>query len=304
MTSNPKRTKKPTVHNPTNFEPSDYTVIGYIDNQPPYVPPSIPWDSDAAEFYREERKRWAAEFDHLFPKGNAFKCEHCGQGNVRYVVSALHVPTGEHTCFGDICCDRLELPNHEAFRAKLIRSKAAAAAKAKALDEAKAKFLEGNQSFAEAYQSLRNAPENHSRNYFASDIAHKFDTYGELSDKQVTAFISSVARDLKWKAEKEAEAVSSILIPELKDGKVSMEGEIVSIKMHYSEIWGNSMKMLVKLTDGNKVWGSFPAPLAEAKADKGDKISFIATVTKSDEDEHFGFFKRPSKTKIIEKAQP
>ena len=295
------RKKVSTIHNPVNFEPSDYKILGYFDNQPPQVSPMANWaDPATADFYKRMRDEWNRDFARLFPNGNAYKCQHCGQGNVRYVVSALHEATGEHVCFGDICCERLNFENHDKFAAAQIRSKAQAAMKRAELEKNQAEFLANNESFAEALREARSNPDAHSRNYFASDIAHKFLTYGSLSDKQVTAFISSIARDLKWAADKEAEAIAAIDLPPLMTGKTVMTGEIVSIKAQESQ-FGTCWKMLVKLKDGNKVWGSVPAAISDASV--GDTVTFSATVEKSEKDDHFGFFKRPTKAGIQEKKE-
>lgn len=294
--------RKPSVHNPVNFEPSDYKIIGYFDNVPPQASPMIDWaDPDSAHYFRQMRMNWESDFKALFPNGNAYKCQHCGQGNVRYVVAAIHEKTGEHVCFGDICCERLNFEDHNAFAAAQIRSKAQAALKRHKLEQDQADFLKANQSFAEALKEARSNPDAHSRNHFASDIAHKFLTYGSLSEKQVAAFISSIARDLKYIADKAADAAAAPTLPPFVEGnKISMTGEILSIKTQYGA-YGPCVKLLVKLLDGNKVWGSLPSGLGDAAV--GDKVTFTATVTKSDTDEHFGFFKRPTKAGIEQKKE-
>ena len=55
--------------------------------------------------------------------------------------------------------------------------------------------------------------------------------------------------------------------------------------------------MLVKDDLGFKVLGSVPAKLAKAK---GRSVSFSATVQPSEDDEKFGFFKRPTKATFNE----
>ena len=276
--------KRSTVHNPVNFEPSDYVVIGYIDNVPPIY---------------NDYQTWQDEFNRLFPDGNAFKCQHCGQGNVRYVVSALHVPTGNHTCFGDICCERLQLPNHEAFRSKIIRSVAAHESKLVALSNTKKKFLADNQLFAEAYASLNAPGKTHNGNSFARDVASQFDSRGDLSPRQVASFISSIARDQTYVADRAAAATESADTTQqpILTGKVQLKGKIVAIKDVFHQQWGASTKMTVLLEDGNKVWGTRPKQLNNCGI--GDTISFIAEVSVSNEDSHFGFFSRPSKSKLI-----
>ena len=61
----------------------------------------------------------------------------------------------------------------------------------------------------------------------------------------------------------------------------------------------STLKMLVKLDDGNKVWGTMPNTLIEIDTDKGDRIRFTATAEVSEDDDHFGFFKRPVKAERL-----
>ena len=50
-----------------------------------------------------------------------------------------------------------------------------------------------------------------------------------------------------------------------------------------------------------RVWGSVPASLEDAERES--RITFTATVTASDRDAKFGFFKRPTKAQVIEIAE-
>ena len=81
-----------------------------------------------------------------------------------------------------------------------------------------------------------------------------------------------------------------------------MTGEILSTKWHDGS-YGTTLKMTVRLDDGNRVWGSVPAHIEESVGMPSDlhgrKISFTATVTRSDRDPHFGFFKRPSGAELV-----
>lgn len=55
--------------------------------------------------------------------------------------------------------------------------------------------------------------------------------------------------------------------------------------------------MIVKTDAGWKVYGTVPGSI---DAKRGDHITFEAQVTVSDDDPKFGFFKRPTKAKIME----
>ena len=55
--------------------------------------------------------------------------------------------------------------------------------------------------------------------------------------------------------------------------------------------FGITLKMLVRDDRGFKVWGTVPSSLPNTES--GDRVTFIAAVEASDDDETFGFFKRP-----------
>lgn len=131
------------------------------------------------------------------------------------------------------------------------------------------------------------------------DIWGKVERYSDISEKQA-AFVE---RMLGWLDEAEQKRVereaataavvaSGVQVPE---GRIVVEGEVLSTKWVDND-YGSTQKMLVQNEAGWKVWGSVPSSL---DVDKGDRVQFTATVTKSDDDPLFGFFKRPAKaTKI------
>lgn len=84
-----------------------------------------------------------------------------------------------------------------------------------------------------------------------------------------------------------------VTIAEIEFGRVT--GEIISMKLH-ENAYGTREVMTVKDERGFKVWGTQPRSLYEAQ--KGDKVTFLATVEVSDRDEFFGFFRRPTRAQI------
>lgn len=101
-------------------------------------------------------------------------------------------------------------------------------------------------------------------------------------------------------AEKAEAAAKEATRPNLTDGRQEFTGRIVGFK-HASfytarrEVF--TLKMIVELEDGNKVYSTVPAAIADA--DKGDTVKFTATLEVSRDDNHFGFCKRPSKATIL-----
>ena len=74
-------------------------------------------------------------------------------------------------------------------------------------------------------------------------------------------------------------------------------GEVLKAEWRSNQ-WGDSFKMLFKDDRGFKLWGSVPRSLEEA-AKRGVRIEFTATLEQSEDDPLFGFFKRPSKAKVL-----
>ena len=79
-------------------------------------------------------------------------------------------------------------------------------------------------------------------------------------------------------------------------GRVAITGEVLSTKWQDSA-YGRSLKMLVKDDRGFKVWGSVPSSM---NPNRGDRITFMAAVQPSQDDEKFGFFKRPTKAMFLD----
>lgn len=139
--------------------------------------------------------------------------------------------------------------------------------------------------------------------YFRASLATKLYKYGSLSDAQVAAAEKGLAKE-KADAEMKAEAGP------LAEGTYELVGEIVSHKWSEDRGYGSQHKMLVRLDNGNKVFGTIPESLEQAHQTetdqgtaytdpKGSRVSFTATVERSRDDDHFGFFKRPRKATLL-----
>jgi len=83
------------------------------------------------------------------------------------------------------------------------------------------------------------------------------------------------------------------------EGRVVITGTVLAFKVQES-IYGDVLKMLVQDDRGFRVWGSVPSSLDDAERES--RITFTATVTASDKDAKFGFFKRPTKAAVIDEA--
>ena len=83
------------------------------------------------------------------------------------------------------------------------------------------------------------------------------------------------------------------------EGRIVITGIVLAFKLQSSQ-FGDTPKMLVQDDRGFRVWGSVPKSLDDAERE--NRITFTATVTASDRDAKFGFFKRPTKAEILEVA--
>jgi hypothetical protein len=152
--------------------------------------------------------------------------------------------------------------------------------------------------------------------------------------KLVDKVDNHATRQAEYDAKREAERQAADPCP---TGRVEITGEVISTKVQESQ-YGDQLKMLVKDDRGFKVWGSIPSSLqlvdmpfkqviesefveqvrkngheitweddgtwtttriVQRGLEKGDRVTFTATVTPSNDDDKFGFYKRPSKAKMV-----
>jgi len=110
--------------------------------------------------------------------------------------------------------------------------------------------------------------------------------------------IASGIRQAVWEAERQDEILSAEAITA---GKQIITGEIISTKVVDGFAYGQRViKMVVKDDRGFKVWGTVPQSILDANNEslKGQRVTFTATVQASNDDDKFGFFKRPTKAAI------
>lgn len=79
-------------------------------------------------------------------------------------------------------------------------------------------------------------------------------------------------------------------------GRVRITGKVVSTKQQHTR-YGTVTKVTVHDDRGFRVWGTLPSAVWDA--DPGDVIAFTATVSISDRDPEFGFFKRPADAEYV-----
>lgn len=142
-------------------------------------------------------------------------------------------------------------------------------------------FTQDNQDLVEWLEAYQG------KNEFIQSQVQKLEQYGHLTSGQVTAVQKNIDQEAQ-------EAVAADVI----EGKVEITGKILTIKGQPGFAYNTTdWKMLVLDDRGFKVWGSHPRSINETQ--QGDRISFTANITQSDNDSKFGFFKRPTKAIAI-----
>lgn len=131
---------------------------------------------------------------------------------------------------------------------------------------------------------------------FVMDVFRKRIWFGDLSEKQIAALKKFAVNSAKIAERKKADAELLKTAPVITNGRYPVEGTVVSTKMKWTP-YGDTRKMLVKSDSGNKLWGTVPSAVIDLE--RGDRIRFVATIKKSDNDDHFGFFSRPAKAEIV-----
>ena len=273
------------IHRPSapGFDPEAYELRGVFD-----------WhseDGDFRDFFENLKPALLADGYRLAPHATMSQCGHCGHF-IRYAAIMAHAPSMDYIVVGQDCLgNRFEALTASEFQR--LRKDAA-------LNRQRSKLADQRSAFIEANPVIGGIPahlEEFGYNDFLADINRKFQKYANLSEKQVAAVQKSMERDVEWAAKRAQDAAEAALALDVPEGRQAIKGEVVSIKWHDSE-YGGTLKMVVKAEQGWKVWGSVPEAIA-VEVEVGDTVTFTATVTRSDRDPKFGFFKRPTKAAII-----
>jgi len=317
------------IHRPAVIEPADYVFVAFD-----YLP-SSPGDLGAAMFLAEERKRKAA---HMEMTGGVYSghehgglCHICGSVNAIYSASFYHAKSNRYIKTGLDCAEKLNCSGIDAFKKNVKKAKEAAAGKRKAKAILEAAGLSKAWELYEADIAKRKAYADASKAWNAAnpdpvrdeadeasrpqwqepsrdeltalDIVSRLVKWGNISDKAASFLAQLLERIEKAPqiaaeraAAKALELANASPVP-MVEGRVPVKGEVLSIKQQEG-FYGIQTKMLVKADAGFKLWGSVPAAIIEEVA-KGAVVEFSAAIQRSDDDEYFGFFSRPSKAKVI-----
>lgn len=295
------------LHSPANVRPEDYSYRGCweplqaVGHQTAMMVALM--GPRAAEAFQADRIRRVEEHKALLReiadagyKGNfdaKRTCDHCG-AYFKYGSIFRHEPTGHLIVVGWICAEQtFDCPTKAALDQKKARERAAGGREALRNAEAVQAWVDEDPTRQTDVIDWMLA---HPEDSFYQDLLGKMRKYGPLSERQEAA----VRKGPAMEAARAARAAQDAEAGPVPEGRMVIEGEVVSTKWQDSD-FGGSLKMLVRLGNGSKVWGSVPSSLQamEQEITRGDTVRFTATVTRSDRDESFGFFKRPAKAERI-----
>lgn len=300
-------TKRNDVHKPSLADPADYTFCAaFYQGTSEWMYEAYASDHDEydewVEWVHPDTVSWAVGAakkpgTRVFQGNYAEKrsCDHCG-ASFAHGVLFKHT-NGDLVHVGHICAgNTIGLPS-KAAAVKKKAEKYAAEKKAHAKQmEKTAPWRAENAEVVAWLESLENP------HPFLADMKSTLKKWGNLSDRQLAATLKFKKVADTPKPEKAEDPVPEYPVA---TGKVTMSGKVLTTKWQDS-MYGGALKMLVMLSDGNKVWGTVPQSLLSEVANsgaqdaslKGSMVTFTATVEQSKDDEHFGFFKRPTQAVV------
>lgn len=260
------------VHRPSVINPGDYKYLSVSEKR--------------AE--RKEGKKVG---------GPAGTCHHCGKAIV-WEVNYQHLPSGNLVTFGYICAGILDLTDNRIDHEMVLLKRAA--------ENERRQYEWDEQIRYRRVEMERNRPDlcrfldeldlEYEEMFVIKNMKWGYDKYGSLRDWEIVTLDKILKARADFIARKLAEPTPESPVVE---GKYTVEGVVQSTKLKPS-LYNpeGQLKMMVMLDDGNKVWGSVPKSILSDDL-KGKRVRFDATVEKSDNDEHFGYFSRPTKATVV-----
>lgn len=278
------------VHAPSNIQPNDYLFVGQLTTR-------IEGLGDCL-FIQQERKVIEG---HMQRTGGNYathahggSCHICGAFAL-YLAVFYHEPSNEYIKTGQDCATKLDMGERSAFQSF---RKAVRAALGNIAGKAKAQMILAEHDLDALWPIYDGGwkAEYEQQEEIVIDIVGKLVRYGNLSERQI-AFLARLEKQIvkrpeikaRWQAEKDAAEP----VPE---GRQQVSGIVVKRDWQENDFGGRPV-WTVKDDRGFAVWGTVPDKIAPTVS-KGDRVSFVATLTQSDTDSKFGFAKRPAKVEI------
>jgi len=296
------------THRPSVIDPADYEYVGIENDKIDDVMGGAWVLQEHRDRIREHMTRTSGTYSRHRHGGN---CHVCGAHCI-YTVLFYHPKTNTYIRTGFDCAQKLDMGDEREFRSYQAACKSALELKAGKL-RAQAVLSDAGLSRAwEVYQNTQfidDTPEG-----IVTDIVGKLVRYGSISEKQgefIGKLLYRIDHQAEIKAQRQRERESAAPCP---IGRHTVTGEVLKTETRDTQ-YGDVLKMLVKTDAGFLIWGTVPACLAiieetqregtdtwteQRSLQRGDRVEFTATLTRSDRDEKFGFFKRPTKARLLD----
>lgn len=271
------------VHRPSAINPGDYEYVK-VDEARKALRPGV--------------------LTHVIGKpaklaGPAGTCHHCGKAII-WRVWFKHVPTGNLVTFGYQCADILSMTDNRIDHEMNLLKRTAANERR---EEEWSKSVADRREAWEANHPDEAAFVRDYKGDFGQDFINRLrwgiDKYGSPLDNQIESLKKFIAARTAFETRKVEEEKQLEDAPLLGSGRQTITGTIISTKYvdnPYSD--ARTHKMLVKLDDGNKVYGTVPSVIDSHATDLKDlRVQFDAKV--EPKEDHFGFFSRPTKAQVI-----
>jgi hypothetical protein len=266
------------IHRPSVIDAEAYDFIGI------WYDPNELTEVGGAVMLMEEKR---AIREHMKSTGGKFSnhdhggtCYVCGAW-ANYLACFYHWDSNTYILCGEDCTGHLHSGVSERFRKARKDIKDAKERKA---GRTKAQIVLAELGLERAWE-LYEAPDTPTT---IGDIVGFLVRQGSLSDKQIDFLRKLVDEHDNPKV---PEWLDKSKVDDCPEGRIEITGTILTTK-EVSSAYGSTTKMLVKATEGGwTVWGSRPSRLR--KSDKGDEVTFTATVKRAEDDSKHGWFSRP-----------
>lgn len=311
------------IHTPSRIVPSDYQYVAVWTMNIQGIG-DCQFMLQERETVRRHMAQTKGTYAHVETSGS---CQVCGNVQAIYLALFYHEKTNTYLRLGFDCTQKLEMSGDlkafNLFRKNVQNAREAQAGKRKAIailgdlglseawdiftadypvhpNDCAAAGQDSNSDDNGAFHACTCDVDSRRKLYNSfpestiRDIVGKLVRYGSVSPKQ-TDFIGKLLKQIVDRpiveAQRKAEADAAGPVP---TGRVLMTGVVVGTKQVEGKSFsyhddGIRTKLIIKLENGSKVYGNRFANL-----EKGQTVTFTATVEASKTDPKFGFYKRAS----------
>lgn len=320
------------IHRPSAINPTEYEYVGIE-----YMRIEQLGDIEAVVYYRKRiRKHMDRTGGTYSTHEHGGNCHVCGAHCI-YTALFYHKPTNVYIRTGFDCAEKLGyLSDKEftSFREAVADARQRKAGKEKAsliladdgLDKAW-EIYNWTEDVAREHRAIERVIwKDNSGRYTdqttfeyrtLKDIIDRLVKYGSVSEKQlaflhrlITTILNRAEVEEAREAKRKAEHDAAQPVPE---GRIKFKGKLLSVRLQ-DGMHGAQTKGLFVSENGWKVWGTIPASAlshlcnfdvlyyrdGEAKLNR-EKVAFVemtATITRSNDDEKFGFYSRPTNPSV------